>query len=94
MNELSIKIKIGNREYPMKVKPEEEAKIRAAGKKINERLKFYQDQFKIDDKQDLLAMVSIDAFVQLLQTSETKHTTDEFALDHIAKLNRLISEAL
>ncbi len=94
MAELSIKIKIGNREYPMKVKPEEEAKIRAAGKKINERLKFYQDQFHIDDKQDLLAMVAIDAFVQLLQTSESKDSTDEIAMDHISKLNRLISEAL
>lgn len=94
MTELSIKIKIGNREYPMKVKPEEEARIRAAGKKINERLKFYQDQFKIDDKQDLLAMVAIDSFVQLLQTSESNQTTDEVALDHISKLNKLISESL
>lgn len=94
MTELSIKIKIGNREYPMKVKPEEEARIRAAGKKINERLKFYQDQFKIDDKQDLLAMVAIDSFVQLLQTSESNQTTDEVALDHISKLNKLISETL
>lgn len=94
MTELSIKIKIGNREYPMKVKPEEEAKIRAAGKKINERLKFYQDQFKIDDKQDLLAMVAIDSFVQLLQTSESNQTTDEVALGHISKLNKLISGAL
>ena len=54
MNELSIKIKIGNREYPMKVAADEEAKIREAGKKINEKLKSYQEQFGIDDKQDLL----------------------------------------
>lgn len=94
MTELSIKIKIGNREYPMKVKPEEEARIRAAGKKINERLKFYQDQFKIDDKQDLLAMVAIDSFVQMLHTSESNQTTDEVALDHISKLNKLISDTL
>jgi len=94
MTELSIKIKIGNREYPMKVKPEEEARIRAAGKKINERLRFYQDQFNIDDKQDLLAMVAIDSFVQLLNTSDTMQTTDEVALQHISKLNKLISDTL
>ncbi|MBU2914539.1 MULTISPECIES: cell division protein ZapA [Reichenbachiella] len=94
MTELSIKIKIGNREYPMKVSAEEEARIRAAGKKINERLRFYQDQFQIDDKQDLLAMVAIDCYVQLLQTSENRQETDETAMEQISKLNHLISEAL
>lgn len=94
MTELSIKIKIGNREYPMKVSPEEEANVRAAGKKINEKLRFYQDQFQIDDKLDLLAMVAIDSYIQLLQSSENRQMTDEIAMEHISKLNQLISEAL
>ncbi|UXP30672.1 cell division protein ZapA [Reichenbachiella agarivorans] len=94
MGELSIKIKIGNREYPMKVPAQEEATIRAAGKKINEKLKFYQEQFHIDDKQDLLAMVAIDSYVQLLQSSETRQIIDETAMEQISKLNQLISESL
>ncbi|MEO9966244.1 MAG: cell division protein ZapA [Reichenbachiella sp.] len=91
MTELSIKIKIGNREYPMKVAASEEATIREAGKKINEKLKSFQDQFGIDDKQDLLAMVAIDSFVEKLRAFELKQTTDEVAMDQISKLNRLIS---
>ncbi|PIB34381.1 cell division protein ZapA [Reichenbachiella sp. 5M10] len=94
MTELSIKIKIGSREYPMKVPAEEEARIREAGKRINEKLRFYQEQFQIDDKQDLLAMVAIDSYVQLLQSSETRQVTDETAMEHISKLNQLISDAL
>ena len=38
MEELSIKIKIGDREYPMKVDAEDEERIRLAGKKINEKI--------------------------------------------------------
>ncbi|MEQ9593482.1 MAG: cell division protein ZapA, partial [Cyclobacteriaceae bacterium] len=53
MDELSIKIKIADREYPMKVKLKEEERIRAAGKLVNEKLKHYRSQFGIDDKQDL-----------------------------------------
>ena len=36
MDELSVKIKIADREYPMKVKRQEEEKVRAAGKLNNE----------------------------------------------------------
>ena len=39
MDELSIKIKIADREYPMKVKRNDEERIRAAGKLINEKFK-------------------------------------------------------
>ena len=39
MKELSIKIKIADREYPMKVDAADEEKIRLAGKKINEKIK-------------------------------------------------------
>lgn len=94
MKELSIKIKIANREYPMKVSAEEEATIREAGKKINEKLRFYQEQFGIDDKQDLLAMVAIDSYVEKLQSTEVRQTTDEVALEQLSKLNRLISSEL
>ena len=94
MTELSIKIKIGNREYPMKVAPEEEATIRQAGKQINERIRTYQEQFGIDDRQDLLAMVAIDCYVEKLQSIEIRQTTDEVAMDQISKLNKLIAAEL
>tara|TARA_R110002096_G_scaffold325307_1_gene519298 strand:+ start:333 stop:617 length:285 start_codon:yes stop_codon:yes gene_type:complete len=94
MNELSIKIKIGNREYPMKVKAEDELVLRQAGKKINEKIKSYQDQFGIDDFQDLLAMTTIDCFVEKLQSVETRQNTDEVALEQVSKLNKLISSEI
>lgn len=78
----------------MKVKAEDEAVLRQAGKKINEKIKSYQEQFGIDDFQDLLAMTTIDCFVEKLQSAEIRQSTDEVALDHISKLNRLIAAEL
>ena len=63
MGELSIKIRIGEREYPMRVDAAEEELLRISGRLVNERMKSYRDQFGIEDKQDLLAMVAFDSIV-------------------------------
>jgi cell division protein ZapA len=92
MEELSIKIKIADREYPMKVDSEDEERIRLAGKKINEKIKLYRDQFGIDDKQDLLAMVAFDSLYEKLQAEANSSTTGESAVDKINYLSKLISD--
>ena len=94
MGELSIKIKIGDREYPMKVLDSEEAIIRQAGKVINEKLRKFKDQFRIDDKQDLLAMVAFDCMVEKLHLNENKLDNDSNFSQKIAYLNNLITEDL
>jgi cell division protein ZapA len=71
MAELAIKIKIAEREYPMRVDEQDEERLRIAGRLINERLKFFKDQFRIEDKQDLLAMVVFECMAEkLLQENE------------------------
>ena len=45
MDELSIKIKIADREYPMKVKRHEEERACGGKPMINEKLKSYREQF-------------------------------------------------
>ena len=94
MAELSIKIRIGNREYPMRVKAEDEERIRRAGKLLNEKIKNYQNQFGIDDTQDLVAMVAFDCLVEKLKREESSDASDDFALREITKLNQLISNTI
>ncbi|MBC6400565.1 MAG: cell division protein ZapA [Ekhidna sp.] len=94
MAELSIKIKIGNREYPMRVKAEDEERIRKAGKLLNEKIKNYQSQFEIDDSQDLLAMVAFDCWVEKLKSEESSKISDDFSLREITKLNQLIANSI
>ncbi|WP_421763333.1 cell division protein ZapA [Ekhidna sp.] len=94
MAELSIKIRIGNREYPMRVKAEDEERIRRAGKLLNEKIKNYQNQFGIDDTQDLVAMVAFDCLVEKLKREESSDASDDFALGEISKLNQLIADSI
>ncbi len=94
MAELSIKIRIGNREYPMKVATEDEERIRKAGKLLHERIKSYREQFGIDDNQDLLAMVAFDSLVEKMKMEEKASDTDDTALNQIARLNELITDKL
>ena len=91
---LSIKIKIGDREYPMKVKPEEEERVRNASKQINEKIKIYREQFGIDDKEDLLAMVAFDCLVSKMKSEEATDAIDSTAEDQLDELTNLIASAL
>lgn len=56
MGEISIKINIADRMYPLRVEMEEEEVIRMAAKMINDRIKEFQDSYAVKDKQDLLSM--------------------------------------
>ena len=94
MDELSIYIKIADREYPMKVKRHEEERVRAAGKLINEKLKSYREQFGLDDKQDLLAMTAFDCLCEKLAAEESTHAVDQSVVEKISHLNQLVSQAI
>ena len=78
----------------MKVKPEDEENVRKAGKIINERIKSYREQFGIDDKQDLLAMVAFDSLVDKLQADGENATISEDVFHKVNELNELVSKAL
>ncbi|MCU0417685.1 MAG: cell division protein ZapA [Cytophagaceae bacterium] len=94
MGELSIKIRIGDREYPMRIDSGEEEKIRIAGKLINEKLRQFKDQFGIDDKQDLLAMTTFDAVVTLLKGNESTETYHQTIQQRLASIDQILSTAL
>ena len=56
MNELSIKVTIAGRTYPLTIDRSEEEKIRVAVSKINDNIKDLRDNYAVKDTQDLLAM--------------------------------------
>ncbi len=78
----------------MKVDANDEEKIRLAGKKINEKIKLYRDQFGIDDKQDLLAMVAFDSLFEKLQSEDNQSSIGESVIDKVVYLNKLISDGI
>ena len=78
----------------MKVKAEDEERIRKAGKLLNEKIKNYRGQFGIDDNQDLLAMVAFDCLVDKMKNEESIETTDEVALEQIRNISQAVTSAL
>ena len=58
--EISIKVNICDRFYPLRIKTSEEGGVRQAAKTINERAKFYIDNFSVQDKQEALSMVALE----------------------------------
>ncbi len=62
--EISIKINICDRYYPLRIKIQEEEAVRGAAKKINERARYYIENFSVQDKQDALAMVALEVASQ------------------------------
>jgi cell division protein ZapA len=94
MEDLSIKIKIADREYPMKVKLADEERVRMAGKLINEKIKSYREQFGIDDKQDLLAMVAFDCLIDKMAADETYQVIDQTVFEKVNQLSHIVSQSI
>ncbi|OWP63576.1 cell division protein ZapA [Hymenobacter amundsenii] len=91
MSDLSIKIRIADRDYPMKVSPEDEERLRIAGRLLSERLKEFRDQYGIQDKQDLLAMIALSTMADRLKVSTEKDGTDAALTERLARLDKLLS---
>ena len=94
MGELSIKIKIGEREYPMRVNATEEESLRLAGRALNEKMKTFKDAFGIDDRQDLLAMVAFDCMVEKIKSENNQAAFSNKVALKIADIDRMIDTSL
>jgi cell division protein ZapA len=94
MEDLSIKIRIADRDYPMKVKRDDEERVRMASRLINEKIKSYKEQFGIDDKQDLLAMVAFDSLVEKMTSEESHQLSDQAVFEKVNHLNQLVSQSI
>jgi len=93
MSELSIKINIANRIYPLSVKTEEEEGIRKTAKMINERIKQYESDYAVKDKQDLLAMCALE-FGTSNDIALKEFTEAEKILTEVKTLNAQVKEVL
>ena len=91
MDKLSIKLHIANRIYPMKIERKSEEYIRNAVKKIEVRLKFYEDNYAIKDKQDLLAMCLIEYASKFETVNNKKVVEDDGLTEKLAELDAILT---
>ena len=94
MDELTISVTIADRPYRLNIKKEEEEEIRKAAKNINERIKQYSDNYAFNDKQDLLAMVSLEYANSSLVFEEKLGSSDQQINEQLSHLDNILSEVI
>ncbi|MBC35560.1 MAG: cell division protein ZapA [Bacteroidetes bacterium] len=92
MDTLTISVTIADRPYRLNIKKEEEEQIRKAAKNINERIKQYSENFAFNDKQDLLAMVSLEYANSSLVYKDSLSSSDQQMKEKLTQLDELLSE--
>jgi cell division protein ZapA (FtsZ GTPase activity inhibitor) len=92
MGDISIKINIADRVYPLKVNTEEEEIIRRAAKLINDRIKDYQENYAVKDKQDLLSMCVLHYATTSLKAEKQVMIEDTEVTEKVDQLDRLLSD--
>jgi cell division protein ZapA (FtsZ GTPase activity inhibitor) len=92
LKELSIKVNIADRYYPLKVTAEQEEVVRQAAKLINGKLKALQQEFDVKDKQDMLSMTILELATQLI-TLQSKHVIEDDGLNaQLQELRTLLKD--
>jgi len=75
MNEemLSIKVQVAERFYPLKIKRQDEEKIRKAARLINDKVLQYKQRYTDKDTQDFMAMAALQFVINLLDCEQQQN---------------------
>ena len=74
---IKIKLTIADRVYPLTTAPDQEASLRASAKKIEGVVKQLEKSYAVRDKQDVLAMCTLQFAAQLEKQSEKSNSSIE-----------------
>ncbi|ERJ59234.1 cell division protein ZapA [Sphingobacterium paucimobilis] len=92
MGEISIKINIADRVYPLRVSTEEEEVIRHAAKLINEKIKEMQENYAVRDKQDLLSMCVLQYATGMIKAERSAQTQDMGLEQSVHELESILTD--
>ncbi|HEY0030305.1 MAG TPA: cell division protein ZapA [Bacteroidia bacterium] len=90
MTEISLKVLIAGRTYPLTIKKEDEESVLNAAKMINDKVKEFEQNYSVRDKQDLLAMCALN----LLATQQNTPKKSPELEKEINQLDLFVSDYL
>lgn len=83
MAEVSLKVNIAGRSYPISVEEEEEGNLQEAVTTVENNMKILQESYAVKDKQDLIAMTALQLAIKLVsnktETLKNKQITDQLS---------------
>lgn len=91
---ININVIIADRPYPLRVKPEEEERVRNAARDINNKVKQFQTQYAGKDKQDFLAMSALMFAVEASSYQNKTVINDSSFGNRLDELDQLLTQAL
>ncbi len=95
VDNLRIKVTIGDRVYPLTIRDEsEEEGIRAAVKKINDLIKKFEQNYEVRDKQDVLAMCALQFASQQEVKTVQENVVSEQVENKLRELGNLLDSHL
>ena len=92
MGQLSIKVNIAGRTYPLTIERSEEEMIRKAADNINASIKDLKENYAVKDIQDLLAMTALQLSTK--STTISKEVDDDKVANELKTLNKELSDFL
>ena len=91
-DKLSIKVNVADRYYPLRIAIADEEKIRAAVKRINEKVTQYRQRYTERDVQDALSMAALQFVIKLIEQEE--HTEVNPEIEELYSLDKQLEEYL
>ena len=91
-NMKSITVLIASRPYPLRIKEEDEKRIKGIVKDINDKISKFQLTYAQKDKQDCLAMALLTYAVDLQKQRE--QTEDSALMRHLESIEALVDAAI
>ena len=89
---LSIKINVADRYYPLKIAASDEEKIRAAARRINDKVTQYRQRYADRDMHDALSMATMQFVIKLIELEEKQNLTP--MLQDLTDLDKQMEEYL
>jgi cell division protein ZapA (FtsZ GTPase activity inhibitor) len=92
--QLSIKVQIAERFYPLKIKRKDEEKIRKAARLINDRILQYKQRYTDKDTQDFIAMAALQFVINLLDCEQQQNVVslEKELVDLSSELDELLNK--
>ncbi len=91
-DKLSIRVNVADRYYPLRIKREDEERIRKAAKMINDKVLQYKQHYSDKDHQDFLGMAALQFVIKLLELEEKQD--DSPIVEMARELDHKLSEIL
>ena len=90
MEQQSIRISIADRYYPLKIAINDEEKIRAAAKIINEKVDLYKKRYINRDTQDALSMALLQFVIRLIEAEQREESNQ--IVEDLQNLDTLLDD--